>query len=89
MGIFISVQGFIATELPRMLWDAVSAHATLSTVSGTAVLSAIILVLMNVASNVPTGLEAVSYRIQSGLGSIKERPKESIEKWKWNGIVCP
>ena len=80
MGIFISVQGFIATELPRKLWDAVSAHATLSTVPGTAVLAAIILVLMNVASNVPTGLEAMSYRIQIGLSSIEERSKKSIEK---------
>ena len=79
VGLFISVQGFNATELPRKLWDAVSAHATLSTVPGTAVLSAIILVLSNVASNVPTGEEAMSSRRQSGLSSFKERPKESIE----------
>lgn len=55
-GMFITVAGFNETGIPTALWNAVEPHAQINTVLGVTILSLIIIVLSNVASNVPTVL---------------------------------
>ncbi|XP_031281066.1 silicon efflux transporter LSI2-like [Pistacia vera] len=55
-GMFITVDGFNKTGIPSTLWDFMEPYAQIDHVSGTAVLAVVILVLSNVASNVPTVL---------------------------------
>ncbi|KAI6696338.1 hypothetical protein NL676_016457 [Syzygium grande] len=55
-GMFITVDGFNRTEIPSTLWDWMEPHAKVNCASGIAVLAVVILVLSNVASNVPTVL---------------------------------
>ena len=52
---FITVEGFNETGIPSTLWDLTKPHAQINYVSGLVVLALVILVLSNVASNVPTG----------------------------------
>lgn len=60
---FITVEGFNRTGIPSALWDFMEPYAKLDHVSGTAVLAAVIVVLSNVASNVPTGMFAGRYTL--------------------------
>lgn len=53
---FITVDGFNKTGIPSTLWDLVEPYAKIDHISGIAVLAAVVLVLSNVASNVPTGM---------------------------------
>ncbi|XP_061947124.1 silicon efflux transporter LSI2-like isoform X2 [Populus nigra] len=55
-GMFITVEGFNKTEIPSSLWSLMEPHARIDHASGIAVLAIVILVLSNVASNVPTVL---------------------------------
>ncbi|KAK3447156.1 silicon efflux transporter LSI2 isoform X2 [Eucalyptus grandis] len=55
-GMFITVDGFNRTGIPSALWDWMEPHAKVNCASGIAVLAVVILVLSNVASNVPTVL---------------------------------
>lgn len=55
-GMFITVDGFNKTGIPSALWEFVEPYALIDTASGLALLSLVILVLSNVASNVPTGM---------------------------------
>ncbi|KAG2700518.1 hypothetical protein I3760_06G001100 [Carya illinoinensis] len=55
-GIFITVDGFNKTGIPSTLWDLVEPYAKIDRVSGIAVMAIIILILSNLASNVPTVL---------------------------------
>ncbi|KAI3432064.1 CitMHS domain-containing protein [Psidium guajava] len=55
-GMFITVDGFNKTGIPSTLWDRMGPHAKVNRASGIAVLAVVILVLSNVASNVPTVL---------------------------------
>jgi Na+/H+ antiporter NhaD/arsenite permease-like protein len=52
---FITVEGFNRTGIPSSLWSLMEPHARFDHASGIAVLAIVILVLSNVASNVPTG----------------------------------
>lgn len=52
---FITVDGFNKTGIPGALWEFVEPYAKIDHVSGVAVLAAVVVVLSNVASNVPTG----------------------------------
>ena len=52
---FITVDGFNKTGIPSTLWDFMEPYAQIDHVSGIAVLAVVILVLSNIASNVPTG----------------------------------
>lgn len=54
-GMFITVEGFNKTGIPSALWDLMEPHSRIDRASGIAVLSVVILLLSNVASNVPTG----------------------------------
>lgn len=53
---FITVDGFNKTGIPSTLWEFVEPYAQIDHIVGKAVLAAVILVLSNVASNVPTGM---------------------------------
>ena len=54
-GMFVTVSGFNKTGLPGAIWNFMAPYAKINHVSGVAVLSLIILLLSNLASNVPTG----------------------------------
>ncbi|XP_059431368.1 silicon efflux transporter LSI2-like [Corylus avellana] len=55
-GMFITIDGFNKTGIPRTLWDLMAPYAQIDHASGIAVLAIVILVLSNLASNVPTVL---------------------------------
>ncbi|XP_021827136.1 silicon efflux transporter LSI2 [Prunus avium] len=55
-GMFITVEGFNKTGIPSALWDFMEPHAHIDHATGIAVLALTILVLSNLASNVPTVL---------------------------------
>lgn len=55
-GMFITIDGFNKTGIPSTLWDFMEPHAKIDHVGGIAVLAVTILVLSNLASNVPTVL---------------------------------
>ena len=54
-GMFITIKGFFKTGIPSTLWDLMEPYAKINQVSGIAILAVVILVLSNLASNVPTG----------------------------------
>jgi Na+/H+ antiporter NhaD/arsenite permease-like protein len=51
-----TVDGFNRTGIPNALWELVEPHSRIDSAKGTALLAVVILVLSNVASNVPTGI---------------------------------
>jgi Na+/H+ antiporter NhaD/arsenite permease-like protein len=53
---FITVEGFNKTEIPSTLWDLMEPYSRINHVSGIALLAIVILVMSNLASNVPTGM---------------------------------
>ncbi|XP_068640406.1 silicon efflux transporter LSI2-like [Aristolochia californica] len=55
-GMFITVNGFNKTGIPSAFWDIMEPHAQIDSATGIIVLASVILVLSNVASNVPTVL---------------------------------
>jgi Na+/H+ antiporter NhaD/arsenite permease-like protein len=54
-GMFITVSGFNKTGLPGAIWNFMAPYSKVNSVGGISVLSIIILLLSNLASNVPTG----------------------------------
>lgn len=54
-GMFITVDGFNRTGIPSAMWDLVEPYSRIDTAAGVALLSLMVLVLSNIASNVPTG----------------------------------
>ncbi|XP_038685334.1 silicon efflux transporter LSI3 isoform X5 [Tripterygium wilfordii] len=54
-GMFITVDGFNKTGIPSTLWDFLEPYAQIDHAAGIALLALVILVLSNLASNVPTG----------------------------------
>ncbi|XP_066388921.1 silicon efflux transporter LSI2 [Miscanthus floridulus] len=55
-GMFITVSGFNKTGLPAAIWNFMAPYSKVNSVGGISVLSIIILLLSNLASNVPTVL---------------------------------
>ena len=55
-GMFITVEGFNKTGIPRTLWEFMEPYSKIDRVSGIAILAVVILVMSNLASNVPTGM---------------------------------
>lgn len=54
-GMFITVDGFNKTGIPSTVWEFMEPYAKIDHTSGVATLALVVLVLSNVASNVPTG----------------------------------
>ncbi|XP_057545876.1 silicon efflux transporter LSI3-like [Amaranthus tricolor] len=57
-GMFITVDGFNRTGVPNKLWDIMEPYSRIDHVGGIAMLSLVIIVLSNVISNVPTGMNS-------------------------------
>ena len=55
-GMFITVKGFNETGIPSTLWDFMAPYSKIDRVSGIAIFAIVILVMSNLASNVPTGM---------------------------------
>lgn len=55
-GMFITVDGFNKTGIPSALWDFMEPHTRVDKATGVLMLALVILILSNVASNVPTVL---------------------------------
>ncbi|KAL3755739.1 hypothetical protein ACJRO7_002743 [Eucalyptus globulus] len=82
-GMFITVDGFNRTGIPSTLWDWMEPHAKVNCASGIAVLAVVILVLSNVASNVPTVLLLGSQVAASAaaISAVEERKSWLILAW--------
>lgn len=76
---FITVDGFNKTGIPSALWEFMEPYAEIDHVGGIAVLAAVILVLSNLASNVPTGMLMLSL---AQICSIRLLLKQ--ETWSYN-----
>ncbi|XP_077241937.1 silicon efflux transporter LSI2-like [Tasmannia lanceolata] len=68
-GMFITVDGFNKTGIPSTMWDFMEPYARIDRAKGMAVLSLVILVLSNIASNVPTVL-LLGARVAASAASI-------------------
>lgn len=55
---FITIEGFKKTDIPSAMWDVMEPYSRIDHATGTAILAVVILVLSNLASNVPTGKQA-------------------------------
>ncbi|XP_068646411.1 silicon efflux transporter LSI2-like [Aristolochia californica] len=74
-GMFITVDGFNKTGIPSAFWDLMEPHAQIDSATGIIVLAAVILVLSNVASNVPTVL-LIGARVAASAAAISA-PQET------------
>ncbi|XP_010521317.1 PREDICTED: putative transporter arsB [Tarenaya hassleriana] len=79
-GMFITVEGFNKTGIPTALWDLMEPLAKIDSVSGTVVLAVVILVLSNVASNVPTVL-LLGGRVAASAGAEDVKRAWLIVAW--------
>ncbi|KAK9276155.1 hypothetical protein L1049_005816 [Liquidambar formosana] len=77
-GMFITVDGFNRTGIPSTLWNLMEPHARINHVSGIVVLAIVILVLSNIASNVPTVL-LLGARVAASAAAIS--PGEEKKAW--------
>ncbi|KAK4838449.1 hypothetical protein QYF36_013845 [Acer negundo] len=77
-GMFITVDGFNRTGIPSNLWDIMEPYAQIDHIGGIAVLTVVILVLSNLASNVPTVL-LLGARVAASAAAISE----ADEKKAW------
>ncbi|CAN6293374.1 unnamed protein product [Urochloa humidicola] len=77
-GMFITVAGFNKTGIPNALWELVEPHSRIDSAKGTALLAVVILVLSNVASNVPTVL-LLGLRVAASAAAIS--PDSEKKAW--------
>ncbi|KAL0304287.1 UNVERIFIED_CONTAM: Silicon efflux transporter LSI2 [Sesamum radiatum] len=77
-GMFITVDGFNKTGIPSTLWDFMEPYAKIDHIGGTAVLAAVIIVLSNLASNVPTVL-LLGARVAASAATIS--PASEQKAW--------
>uniref|UniRef100_A0A0A9CY29 Citrate transporter-like domain-containing protein n=1 Tax=Arundo donax TaxID=35708 RepID=A0A0A9CY29_ARUDO len=77
-GMFITVDGFNKTGIPNALWELVEPYSRINSAKGTALLAVVILVLSNVASNVPTVL-LLGSRVAASAAAIS--PASEKKAW--------
>ncbi|XP_006648142.1 silicon efflux transporter LSI2-like [Oryza brachyantha] len=77
-GMFITVDGFNKTGIPSAFWEFMEPFARIDTPSGTVILALVILLLSNVASNVPTVL-LLGARVAASAAAISP----AAEKNAW------
>ncbi|KAK7279924.1 hypothetical protein RJT34_24985 [Clitoria ternatea] len=77
-GMFITVDGLNKTGIPSALWDFMEPYSHVDRASGIAVLAVVILVLSNLASNVPTVL-LLGGRVAASAAAISQ----ADEKKAW------
>ena len=83
---FITVDGFNRTGIPSKLWEIMKPYSRVDHVGGMAMLSLVILVLSNLVSNVPTGVDSTClFRISISLCEIYSvvKHKSSIHLSLW------
>ncbi|XP_027925281.1 silicon efflux transporter LSI2-like [Vigna unguiculata] len=74
-GMFITIEGFKKTEIPSAMWDVMEPYSRIDHASGTAILAVVILVLSNLASNVPTVL-LLGARVAASAAAISKADEE-------------
>ncbi|KAJ1281678.1 hypothetical protein BS78_04G324100 [Paspalum vaginatum] len=87
-GMFITVDGFNKTGIPSALWEFMEPYARIDTPTGTVVLALVILLLSNVASNVPTVL-LLGARVAASAAAIS--PDAETNAWlilAWTSTVA-
>ncbi|XP_040384034.1 silicon efflux transporter LSI2-like [Oryza brachyantha] len=77
-GMFITVDGFNRTGIPNTLWELVEPYARIDSPKGVVLLAVVILVLSNVASNVPTVL-LLGTRVAASAAAIS--PASEKKAW--------
>uniref|UniRef100_A0A0D3HE81 Citrate transporter-like domain-containing protein n=1 Tax=Oryza barthii TaxID=65489 RepID=A0A0D3HE81_9ORYZ len=77
-GMFITVDGFNKTGIPNTLWELVEPYARIDSPKGVVLLAIVILVLSNVASNVPTVL-LLGTRVAASAAAIS--PASEKKAW--------
>ncbi|KAL2476066.1 Divalent ion symporter [Abeliophyllum distichum] len=77
-GMFITVDGFNKTGIPSTLWDFMEPYSKIDHIGGMAVLAAVIIVLSNLASNVPTVL-LLGARVAASAAAIS--PASEKKAW--------
>ncbi|KAL5230446.1 hypothetical protein ABZP36_029222 [Zizania latifolia] len=77
-GMFITVDGFNKTGIPNTLWELVEPYSRIDSAKGVALLALVILVLSNVASNVPTVL-LLGTRVAASAAAIS--PASEKKAW--------
>lgn len=77
-GMFITVDGFNKTGLPGAFWDAMEPYTRIDRPAGVALLAVVILILSNIASNVPTVL-LLGARVAAS--AAKFSPKDEAKAW--------
>ncbi|XP_022851964.1 silicon efflux transporter LSI2-like [Olea europaea var. sylvestris] len=77
-GMFITVHGFDEAGIPRKLWDFMEPYAKIDHIGGMTVLAAVIIVLSNLVSNVPTVL-LLGARVASSAAAIS--PTSEKKAW--------
>ncbi|XP_075495034.1 silicon efflux transporter LSI2-like [Primulina tabacum] len=77
-GMFITVDGFNKTGIPSSLWEFMEPYAKIDSVGGTTILAVVIVVLSNVASNVPTVL-LLGARVAASAAAIS--PASEKKAW--------
>lgn len=77
-GMFITVDGLNRTGVPSTMWDFMEPYAKIDHIGGMAVLAAVIIVLSNLASNVPTVL-LLGARVAASAAAIS--PASEKKAW--------
>ncbi|KAJ8465350.1 hypothetical protein OPV22_027902 [Ensete ventricosum] len=77
-GMFITVNGFNRTGIPSGFWNFMEPYSRINHVSGVTVLSIVILLLSNVASNVPTVL-LLGAQVAKSAAAVS--PKYEARSW--------
>ncbi|KAK1415238.1 hypothetical protein QVD17_31014 [Tagetes erecta] len=77
-GMFVTVEGFNRTGIPSAIWDFMEPYAKIDRVSGVAILAIVIVVLSNLASNVPTVL-LLGSRVAAAAATIS--PEKEKKAW--------
>lgn len=77
-GMFITVDGFNKTGIPSTFWEFMEPYARIDTPTGIVILALVILLLSNVASNVPTVL-LLGARVAASAASIS--PAAETNAW--------
>lgn len=77
-GMFVTVEGFNRTGIPSALWDFMEPYSQIDHISGIAILAVVIVVLSNLASNVPTVL-LLGARVAAAAATIS--PEKEKKAW--------
>ncbi|XP_071686353.1 silicon efflux transporter LSI2-like [Rutidosis leptorrhynchoides] len=77
-GMFVTVEGFNRTGIPSAVWDFMEPYAQIDHISGIAILAVVIVILSNLASNVPTVL-LLGARVAAAAATIS--PEKEKKAW--------